>query len=52
MAIVAVKSFGVDVHQGSVLIPLLLIVMLYSRNSEQTVHSCFCYCTKVSGDQG
>ena len=27
MAIVAVRSFGVDVHQGSVHIPLLLIVM-------------------------
>ena len=27
LAIVAVRSFGDDVHQGSVVIPLLLIVM-------------------------
>ena len=26
-AIVAVRSFGVDVHRGSVLTPLLLIVL-------------------------
>ena len=41
------KFFGVDVHRGSVLTPLLLIVMqealyIYSQNSEQTSLSCCC----------
>ena len=43
MAIVEVRSFGVDVHQGSVLIPLLLIVMKEALFTEfRTVHSCCC----------
>ena len=34
MPIVAVGSFGVDLHQGSVLIPLILIDMLEALFTE------------------
>ena len=38
------KFFGVDVHRGSVLTPLLLIVKQEAliTDSEQTAHKCCC----------